>query len=504
MPIVLLGADGQPEAEAVGADGAVLEPTADGQCEECTCEGAPPILYRRWCPCEQPGCWPGHLDLWIPETVPPIRPCLPAGEGFVIVVGTGSGRWCYQSTGVRLDISNIPPGSQVVGINVSAAAIDCANSPVDLGCPDPICTPAGGGGDCPCACDQTCFVPDYSAGDFHRPPEPGDAPCRICCWRLGSMSFSWHSLERQTKQQIVFTPGYPGCDGIPPGLCALSQVELRSGRPLTPADPEWGPLCASPSCLGCYKRERRVLKQGCVFPESDSDTGWVDDGVVVLQIFTPGEPIDTGYVSDYVNVCSLPGGGPDEIGLFRTRFWQIQNCGTSVTEYSEQQRRAAVCGPGGVACVLDERVLRHDRFTQTGAGSECCGGCRQEYCGNLETGGGCPPLVYPIEIPGGGLGGGGLEPGDGGGGGPIMPGRVVVEAARKAMAAGMIRHESGLWMPAPGLAIARTPGSKNLRPSSPRPKRSFGSPPRASKGCGDCGSGTGGAGGGGALEPASW
>lgn len=379
------------------------------------CCGGSKTLYRRWCPCEQPGCWPGHLPIWIPDTIPPVRPCMPNCHAGVVVIGNGSDRWCYYCADGVLPLDQIPPGSQIIGVNVSPAAINCDLTPA-FGCNDPVCNPTGEPGPCPCACENACFVLDYSGGTFDIPPSPGDPPCAICCWARNSMSYSLYRIREEFKTLEVYIPGF--ClDGVGPALCNYTSNEVRAGRLLTPADPGWGFGCEDPCCR-CYKMELRDVRVGCNFPQIDIDTGWVEHPFNVLQLCpeSPGPPVDTGWVDiGSINVCSQPPGGPNNLGVQETRYEYTASCGGYVAVNSEHYRTAGTCGGGGVACMVDERYVNRERHTQVGSGSACCGGCKQEICGGIVSGGGCPNVFgpYPIDIPpGGGIGGdGGLQPG---------------------------------------------------------------------------------------------
>ncbi len=416
MPIVLPDPDGLPEAEAVGVDGAVLEPGESGECEECSCTGGDEPLYRRWCPCNQPGCWPSHQDIWIKDGE---RPCVgnpPTPAAGVIVIGFGSGRWCYTATSTIYPLSQIPPLALIIGVNLPPAIIDCDNSPINS-CDAAICNPNGDGepAPCPCGCEATCFVPDYSGGIFHTPWEPGDPPCRICCWAAGSVNHTYTQKSEVLKQ--LQTYGFnPNC-GFPAGECGYESEEWRQGAEIPQGTQEYIDKCLNPSitvgnggCCRCYRAERRQVKTSCVFPATDLDTGWVDGYSMQLCLETPNPPSDTGWVTvtDFL-ICN-----GSHRAYAETRYRSSSNCGAFVVDNQSFTHTRANCtlDGNGVACVLDESTRFTATHTQAGASSNCCGGCRQSICGDYATGGGCGPLPVSGEPVG---------PPIDGGGGPITP-----------------------------------------------------------------------------------
>lgn len=435
MPIVLPDTLGVPEAEGVGADGAVLEPAEDGTCREC-CEPSLATLDR-WCPCDLAGCWPQHADIWIRSGT------VPCADGTLIIVDG----WCYFGPRDRRTQGQLPPGAVIV----PAGRVSCSNV---SNCDAAPCRPPTGG-DCPCGCEAVCSV---VVNPRPRPGHPEDPPCQLCCFGR-PMVFSYRRTETTRKRRTLLIPDDPfACSGG--SFCEFFERDRRSIRPWQPGDGD-NFLCTSgepgignhcPDCCDCYLTETRTVQSGCENPAQNFDSGWSQTNSLILGLIGPPTPSDSGWVriGQSQNICGV------ELYSER-RIRMISSCNGFVGITEDYVRLVGQLSPNGcVACLEEQWLTDRVEFSQGGPSSNCCGGCRQEVCGDVLTGGGCPQLAEPAPPP--------IE-----GAGPIDPG-------------------SAINLP--------TPLRRNAT-SVPRqtPDRSFGSGGGA--GCGQCG-------GGGDYSGASW
>lgn len=386
MPLVIPGAQGGPaDAEAVGHDGAVLEPDPAGACPECCGGGEPVQLYRRWCPCTYDGCWPDHRDIWVAVVGANDRhPCPPGSGG---VVGRHEG-WCYVPTAVFRPAAHLPPGAVI-------ATPECLEG--GTGCGDARCVPEGDG-DCQCGCEEVCWSPDFASG--FDPP----AACAICCF-APPMTYNF-----EQRYVAVLARHNPTCCG--PGECDRVDSWFRTTQRLPPehqcaadAIPLGGEFCVGfgvghvgggYGCAACYQCERRTVRSSChdgaCGPLPGTDSGWLPAGELAISLSAPMPPSDTGWVD-----FGIPG-----VRWGRTRCRYSATC-LYITWIDEREIYDATgTGLDGQPCytVLTETLV--SRLFQAGQGGtgNCCAGCRREVCGEVRTGGECPPLPPVIVPPG--------------------------------------------------------------------------------------------------------
>jgi len=379
---------------AISALGRLMLDTAE--CIAACCGGSGPP-YRRWCPCDQEGCWPEHPDIWI---IDGSAECLDHDTILVTTGVPGADRWCYKRTNDVRPLAFLPIGAVVI----PGSAVDCNANP--QGCNDPVCNPTGEPGPCPCACESVC-----ATLVFPPPANPGDPPCMICCWGK-PMSFT---QSRDVIETNVYAPigGHPFSCTAGIAYCGRREFHERSAGAVPAIN---CPVCdVSGGCVGCYAMETRSIASDCHGGPVDGDTGWVPSSPQCLGVWPiPAHPVtgaialtyDSGWVYDFQGQNF----GQPIYGRHRDR-WQWTCGGFQWIHEEEDHEVYSADGTPNNLCTYDQRIETTTTRAHIGGpnGAECCGGCREQYCGDLASGGGCLPLGTPVGPP------------EWDGSGPIMP-----------------------------------------------------------------------------------